>query len=197
MTKQALADREQIAESIIKFAERNKLQIHPGQDPYKWADLVLKKGGCPCVPSRKHCPCAFAMEDIKELGRCRCGLFTNDAYIENYNSLQGTARRKKEEVVAAPTLAILPAMNEKAKGEFLKKISINGFSIEERDNTLILRPRGAESVAEITIEDEGVNGWRVVSASGSYDGFARGKKRSYFETYINQWAAEAILRSAG
>ena len=197
MTTQALAGREQIAESIIKFAERNKLQIHPGQDPYKWADLVLVKGGCPCAPSRKHCPCAFAKEDIKELGRCSCGLFTNDAYMENYNSLQGTARRKKEEVVAAPTLAILPAMNEKARGELLKKVSVNGFSIEDNGIRITLRLRGALSVAEITIEDDGVNGWRVVSASGSYAGFARGKKRSYFETYINQWAAEAILRSAG
>jgi len=186
--------REQVAESIIKFAERNKLRIHPGQDPYVWADLVLVKGGCPCVPGRTSCPCAFAKEDIKELGRCRCGLFANDAYMENYNSLQGGAKRKKEEVVAAPTLGILPAMNDKARGELLKKISVNGFSIEDNGIRVTLRPRGSESIAEITIEDDGVNGWRVVSASGQYAAFTRGKKRSYFESNINQWTAEAILQ---
>lgn len=197
MTEQTLADRETIAANIVKFAQDNGFQIHPGQEPLKWADLVLVKGGCPCVPSRRHCPCAFAKEDIKELGRCRCGLFTNDAYIENYNSLQGEAKKKRGKVEAAPVFAMLPAMNDKARGELLKKISVNGFSIEDNGSRLTLRPRGAEATAEVTIEDDKVSGFRVVSASGAYAGFARGKKRSYFETYINQWAAEAILRSGG
>ncbi len=88
-------------------------------------------------------------------------------------------------------------MNSKAKGEFLKKISINGFSIEEGGNTLTLRPRGAEATAEVTIEEVDPEVWKVVSASGRYAGFARGKKRSYFESYINQWAVEAVLQVAG
>ncbi len=88
-------------------------------------------------------------------------------------------------------------MDPKAKGEFLKKISINGFSIEERDNTLILRPRGAEATAEITIKEAEPDIWRVTGAAGHYAGFARGKKRAYFESYINRWAAEAILQTAG
>lgn len=88
-------------------------------------------------------------------------------------------------------------MNPKAKGEFLKKISINGFSIEEGDNTLILRPRGAEATAEVTIEEVETDVWKVISASGQYAGFARGKKRSYFEDYINRWSVEAVLQAAG
>jgi len=84
----------------------------------------------------------------------------------------------------------------KAKGEFLKKISINGFSIEENDNTLTLRPRGAEVTAEIIIQEVEPNVWQVAGASGRYAGFYRGKKRSYFESYINQWAAESILLAA-
>jgi len=79
--------REQIAQSIIKFANGNGLQLHPGQEPLKWADLVIKKGGCPCVPGRSECPCKFVLEDIKEINRCRCGLFVNGAYIEEYNRL--------------------------------------------------------------------------------------------------------------
>jgi len=98
--------REEIAESIIKFAQDNDLEIHPGQDPLKWADLVIKKGGCPCVPGRNHCPCEFVLEDMKETdhrsppfsprNRCRCGLFCNQAFIEEYNRLlaEWKSRRK-------------------------------------------------------------------------------------------------------
>ena len=88
-------------------------------------------------------------------------------------------------------------MDPKAKGEFLKKISINGFSIEEKDNLLILRPRGAEATAEIIIEEVEPNVWKVVGAGGNYAGFYRGKKRSYFETYITGWVTEAILQTGG
>lgn len=80
--------REEIAEAIIKFAQDNNLQIHPGQEPLKWADLVIEKGGCPCVPGRNHCPCEFVLEDMKDINRCRCGLFVNGAYIEEYTRLQ-------------------------------------------------------------------------------------------------------------
>lgn len=79
--------REEIAEAITKFAQDNNLELHPGQEPLKWADLVMKHGGCPCVPGRNHCPCEFVLEDLKELNRCRCGLFVNGAYIEEYNRL--------------------------------------------------------------------------------------------------------------
>ncbi len=95
MTEQALADRETIAANIVKFTQDNGLRIHPGQDPLKWADLVLKNGGCPCVPTRKECPCEFALGDIKELGRCRCGLFVNDAYLKEYNTLNAARKSKK------------------------------------------------------------------------------------------------------
>ncbi len=189
--------REQIAKSIIKYAELNKLQLHPGQDPYAWADLVLKEGGCPCVPGRHSCPCAFVKEDIKEFDRCRCALFVNDTYIENYNALKGEAKKKRGKVEATPVFAMLPAMNDKARGELLKKISVNGFSIEDNGSRLTLRPRGAEATAEVTVEDDGVNGFRVVGASGRYAGFARGQKRSYFESYINRWVMEAVFQSEG
>ncbi len=88
-------------------------------------------------------------------------------------------------------------MYPKAKGEFLKKISINGFAIDEKDNLLILRPRGAETTAEIIIDEVETNVWKVVGASGQYAGFYRGKKRSYFESYINQWAMESVLQTGG
>ena len=95
MTEQMLVDRETIAADIVKFTQDNGLQLHPGQDPLKWADLVIKKGGCPCVPTRKHCPCEFVRDDVKELGRCRCGLFCNGAYLKEYNALNARRKSKK------------------------------------------------------------------------------------------------------
>ena len=85
--------REQIAADIIKFAQDSNLQIHPGQDPLKWADLVIKKDGCPCVPGRPYCPCLLALEDIKQLDRCRCGLFCNGDYLKVYNELNTKKKR--------------------------------------------------------------------------------------------------------
>ena len=90
-----MSRREEIAEDIIRFAQENKLEIHPGQEPLKWADLVLKKGGCPCVPGRDHCPCEFVLEDIREIDRCRCGLFVNGAYIKEYNRLNAERKSKR------------------------------------------------------------------------------------------------------
>ena len=90
-----MSRREEIADAIIKFARDNNLEIHPGQEPLKWADLVIKKGGCPCVPGRNHCPCEFVLEDLKEINRCRCGLFVNGAYLEEYNRLLAERRSRK------------------------------------------------------------------------------------------------------
>ena len=86
-----------IALSILKFAQDNDLKIHPGQDPLKWAELVIEKGGCPCLSKwRPQCPCEFALEDITELNRCRCGLFVNDAYLVEYAELNSVKARKKK-----------------------------------------------------------------------------------------------------
>jgi len=102
----ALTQREQIAEAIIKFAQENNLELHPGQEPLKWADLVIKHEGCPCVPGRNHCPCEFVLQDMKETdyrsppfsprNRCRCGLFVNGAYIEEYNRLLAERKPRRK-----------------------------------------------------------------------------------------------------
>lgn len=95
MSQKPMLDRETVAASIIQFARDNKLKIHPGQDPLKWADLLIARDGhCPCVPGRNHCPCEESLEDIKELGRCRCGLFCNDDYLVEYNKLKGDGKVK-------------------------------------------------------------------------------------------------------
>ena len=91
-----MSRREEIADAIVKFARDNNLEIHPGQEPLKWADLVIKHQGCPCVPGRNHCPCEFVLEDLKEINRCRCGLFVNGAYLEEYNRLLAERKSRRK-----------------------------------------------------------------------------------------------------
>jgi len=81
-----------IIKAIGAFALKHRLHIHPGQSTERWADLVIKKGGCPCVPGRKICPCPEALTDIRALGRCRCGLFCNDRYLVEYRRLAAAGR---------------------------------------------------------------------------------------------------------
>lgn len=88
--------KEQIITNIVKLRDANGLRIHPGQDPSSWADLVIKKGGCPCVPGRTHCPCDQVMADVAELGRCRCGLFCNDRYLAEYYRLKGDSKNGRK-----------------------------------------------------------------------------------------------------
>lgn len=87
-------------------------------------------------------------------------------------------------------------MEAKAKQLLLKKLVINGFSVTEEGNKLTLSPRGGVVPAELTLEEVEPNVWRVETASGQYAGFARGRKRSYFEAYLLQWVSDALLQAA-
>lgn len=85
-----------IADNVFKFAERHELYIHPGRDVKEWAELVIKEGSCPCVSSRKSCPCEYALQDIEEENCCRCRLFINETYLELYNELTSRKRRRRK-----------------------------------------------------------------------------------------------------
>lgn len=89
-----MENKEKISKAISEFAEKHNLHIHPGQEPNKWAELVIKNGGCPCVPGRIDCPCELVLEDIRKLGRCRCGLFCDDKYLREYNELRQKRKKK-------------------------------------------------------------------------------------------------------
>lgn len=88
-------------------------------------------------------------------------------------------------------------MEIKARDIFLTKLILNGFAIEDLGRLLTMKPRGAEATAEVTIAEAPDGTWHVTSASGNYVGWARGKKRTIFENYVNRWAAESVARAAG
>lgn len=91
------SEADRIADNIFKFAEKHKLHIHPGRDVKKWAELVIKEAGCPCVPSRRgSCPCEFVLQDIEEENCCRCCLFINDEYLRVYNEFTAKQKSRKK-----------------------------------------------------------------------------------------------------
>lgn len=88
---------EEIAQDIRNFlALHEEISLHPGRSPLAQGELVVKKGGCPCVPGRPKCPCEEAMDDIEEINHCRCFLFVNDAYLEEYQRVVVEGRKKKK-----------------------------------------------------------------------------------------------------
>lgn len=129
------------------------------------------------------------------LGRCRCGLFADDGYLETYNSLMSQAKDKKGNQSADSGLNNIPELTGKSRETFMKKAAINGFTIEDNGARITLRPRGIEAQAEITIEDDPGNGYKVVAAAGTFAGFARGQKRKFFEDNVNRWVLEALQQA--
>lgn len=91
------------AQAIRKFLDDNpNLHLHPGRTPEEWGQLVLEKGGCPCVPGRDKCPCDEALEDIKQLNHCRCYLFCNEDYLKLYDEVVVQRRKKQEKPMRCP-----------------------------------------------------------------------------------------------
>ena len=83
----------EIIKGIVKFKYEHGFLFHPGKTPDKWADLVIKSQGCPCVPGRPQCPCQEAADEVKNLGHCRCYLFCNESYMELWTRV---VKRKRE-----------------------------------------------------------------------------------------------------
>lgn len=60
----------------IYLSLRLRKRVHVN---WRIAELVIKKDGyCPCrfgkIPENK-CPCKWHLSELKERGRCKCGLF--------------------------------------------------------------------------------------------------------------------------
>lgn len=88
-------------------------------------------------------------------------------------------------------------MDANARSQLLKKIITNGFSLEDLGAQLVLRPRGAEGTAAITIMEVSLNTWKVISTEGKYKGYDRGMKRKYFEDNLARWVFEATQQVPG
>lgn len=87
---------------------------------------------------------------------------------------------------------ISETQDKKTKGIFLRKIVTSGFAVSEVNDELILTPRVRNVDAMVRIKQAG-DKWIVVEAEGAYSGFGRGKKRAYFETYLNNWWQQAQI----
>lgn len=72
---------------------------------------------------------------------------------------------------------------------------ISGFLVEELETgEIILWPRGmGDTMLRIRCSGDT---WNVVEARGAYGGFARGRKREFFETHLDRWWKEAQAQQA-
>lgn len=106
----------EVAENIKQFLKDHEgITIHPGRTSEKWSELVVKEGGCPCVPGRNRCPCDEALEDIKRLNHCRCYLFVNDEYLKIYEEV--VVKKKKTKGAKADHPVAPPPQDEKPESE--------------------------------------------------------------------------------
>ncbi|MCK9600849.1 MAG: hypothetical protein M0R06_17540 [Sphaerochaeta sp.] len=63
--------------AMLDFARDNNLVITPAGYDY-FVDNYLEFGHCVCDKTRPVCPCPQALEDVKEIGHCKCRLFFRD-----------------------------------------------------------------------------------------------------------------------
>lgn len=77
-----------IRKRIIRFCADNNLAINPNFSLQGWAEKVVMKDGCPCVPSRKECPCEHAVNDILEERICKCGFIMDMNYYNEFLKIQ-------------------------------------------------------------------------------------------------------------
>jgi len=98
------------AETIKKFASKTGYTLNPDE---RYLHLIYegllknkKRYGyasCPCriadgkleLDKDIICPCVYRDPDLKEYGRCLCGLYVNDDYISGRKGQGGIPDRRK------------------------------------------------------------------------------------------------------
>ncbi|MDI6856276.1 MAG: ferredoxin-thioredoxin reductase catalytic domain-containing protein [Candidatus Thermoplasmatota archaeon] len=70
-------EKEELIAKLEKFAEEHEIGFSAQKS--KLIEAILKnKGYCPCRRVKSPstiCPCAYALEEIKQQNKCLCGLF--------------------------------------------------------------------------------------------------------------------------
>jgi len=72
----------EVRDRIRKFAMGHDLLLADPQSLEAHIAKYLELGHCPCVESRKECPCSEALHDIEKSGRCACGIFLTPRWID-------------------------------------------------------------------------------------------------------------------
>jgi len=77
---------------VIDLAIRRGWFINPTKGMEIYIENIIKFGRCPCDETRPDCPCPESQAEVREKGRCRCGL-----YWRNYKVFRETLRPLKGE----------------------------------------------------------------------------------------------------
>lgn len=71
-------NKEEFKKSLEEFCKNKNFKLSEKAD--KIIDRILiKNGNCPCRMIPTLCPCEYHEEEIKENGRCYCGLFVSES----------------------------------------------------------------------------------------------------------------------
>lgn len=73
----------ELVNSFVKHCRDNNVYVNPYHSLYQWAEKVIEKGRCPCVPTRMSCPCPESIEEFGNEGVCKCMYFMTDKYYKN------------------------------------------------------------------------------------------------------------------
>jgi hypothetical protein len=65
----------QIGKSVVLLAIAENFVINPLLGYDYFVKHYIEDGHCACAPERKTCPCPEAINEVKEHGKCKCGLY--------------------------------------------------------------------------------------------------------------------------
>jgi len=70
-----------VARELSGFARAHGLVLPNGECLNRHVSRYLALGHCPCVETRKRCPCEESLTDIERMGRCECGILVDPARL--------------------------------------------------------------------------------------------------------------------
>ena len=88
---------EDFLKAFKNVAKKRGWEVNPDEELVRsFAESLMKNkerfeyATCPCriavgkeeIDKKIICPCIYAEEDIKELGRCYCGLYVSEEYLK-------------------------------------------------------------------------------------------------------------------
>ena len=64
---------DELKKKLEQHAEENGLALSSNAE--RIIAKIHKLGCCPCRIKFTQCPCSYHLDEVKDLGRCHCGLF--------------------------------------------------------------------------------------------------------------------------
>ncbi|MBN1855876.1 MAG: hypothetical protein JW846_02875 [Dehalococcoidia bacterium] len=77
---------------LSQFARENGFMLAQSECLRAHAQKCVDLGHCPCVDSRKSCPCDEVLSDMERLGRCECGILIDPVRLSSLKKQQSSSK---------------------------------------------------------------------------------------------------------